>query len=203
MSQHAPESRQSQPLSTRDQVNVLLEEYRALYGLLLFRLDAMERRLPIAGGGIVVLFASLSAIPDELRVATLIVLPASLAWLVWTTVNHGRSKEDNLRRIDEIERQVNELACSELLVFQSQHPNCKRHVAGRTGSGTVAALAATCVAMLVACHFLFAPLTASVSLLFGYDAYLVTVAVFVVGCSYRMRRYRYQHNESSPQPDEH
>jgi len=81
-----------------------------MYSLLLFRLVAMDRRLPIAGGGIVVALAGSAAMPDELRLATLVVLPASLAWLVWTTANHARSKEDHLRRIDEIEPEVNKLA---------------------------------------------------------------------------------------------
>ena len=40
----------SNRLSDETRLRVLLEEYRALHGLLGFRLAAMDRHLPLAGG---------------------------------------------------------------------------------------------------------------------------------------------------------
>ena len=39
-------------VSVETRIQVLLEEYRALYALLTFRLTAMDRRLPAIGGAL-------------------------------------------------------------------------------------------------------------------------------------------------------
>ncbi len=179
-------------LNVRDRIDILLREYDALYGLLRFRLEAMDRRLPLVGGGFLLLLGSLSSLPSPMQVTFLLMLPAAIAWLMVTTVNHARSKEDHLRRIDEIEREVNKLAGAELLVFQSQHPNQHHAIAGRTGSGTVLALMTMCLAMLAACWFLFEPLTTATVALVTYGGYVGLIAMVIVATRYRLANYRYQ-----------
>ena len=108
------------PLTARDQIDILLEEYRALNALLVFRLSAMDRRLPVAGGIIAVLLGTLGALPWEMQWMLLLGLPIALVWLMRTMLGHARAKEDHLRRIDEIEHHINDLAGVELIVFQSR-----------------------------------------------------------------------------------
>jgi hypothetical protein len=179
-------------LETR--IQVLLEEYRALYGLLTFRLTAMDRRLPVAGGTLGAVLGATTAMPDATKTAFLLGLPAALLWLFLTTVQHARSKEDHLRRIDEIERFINRLAGEELLLFQSRHPNRRKSPGGRTGRAEILALLSTCGVMLAASGFL---VTHPVELLppillpayYGYTS--VCGCLMMLG-TLQLRRYRYR-----------
>lgn len=171
---------------------IALAEYRALYDLLRLRLNAMDRRVPFAAGTLGAALAGIPSMPPMPSVVMLILLPASLAWLVATATGHARSKEDHLRRIAEIELAVNELAGRELLAFQSRHPSQGRFVSGRSGRISVLATATGALAALGCCGaFYEATQPPPVSLL-AYFVYLVLIAAGVAYSLIRLRRYRYR-----------
>jgi len=184
---------ESESVSLETRIQILLEEYRALYSLLTFRLTAMDRRLPAIGGTLAGILGSTTAMPDQTRLAFLLGLPVALLWLFLSTVQHARSKEDHLRRIDEIERLVNRLAGEELLVFQSRHPNKARHPGGRTGFGSVLAVLSVCLTMIGVCMYTVqtprALLTHEESTI--YAAYLSGCAALMLAATIRLSRYRY------------
>jgi cytochrome c biogenesis protein CcdA len=152
----------------------------------------MDRRLPVAGGTLAAILGSTSALPREASLFVLLAIPAVLVWFLRTTIAHSRSKEDVLRRIDEIERQVNQLAGEELLAFQSRHPNRHRAVSGRTGRGTVTAVLWLCLAALAGCVVTWwRQFGADLQVLLAYIAYTSIAAVDLIACNVRVRRYRY------------
>jgi len=188
----APHKCDSVSLETR--IQILLEEYRALYTLLTFRLTAMDRRLPAIGDTLAGILGSTTAMPNQTRLAFLLGLPIALLWLFLSTVQHARSKEDHVRRIDEIERLVNRLAGEELLVFQSRHPNKARHRGGRTGFGSVFAVLTVCLIMLGFCWYsarIPSALLAGGDV-FGYLAYLAAAAAIMLVAIARLSGYRYR-----------
>jgi hypothetical protein len=172
-------------------IRVLLEEYRALYGLLRFRLEALDRRLPLAAGTIGVVVAGIPSMPPESGFVMLLILPPTVAWLVATMASHARAKEDHLRRIAEIELSVNEIAGRELLVFQSRHPGRGRFVSGRSGRTTLLAAASGTLAVLGGSGLLFHARHPPTLSLYAYFGYLILAAAAVVGSLLRLRRYRY------------
>jgi len=188
-------------LNVRDRIDILLEEYRSLNALLLFRLTAMDRRLPMSVGFMGAAIAALLALPPDSRAAVLIVTPPAVLWLVRTTIQHARAKEDHLRRIDEIERAVNSLAGMELLVFQSRHPNRGEVPAGRTGNAAVVATCSGAFGMLMLCLFLSfrdtTPLPRWI-----YLAYVAAIAADVVAGPIALSRYRYKRPKSSDSTNE-
>lgn len=186
-------------ITDRDRIEILLEEYRSLNTLLVFRLTAMDRRLPVSVGVFAATIASVAALPKDTRLAILLALPLALLWLVRTTVQHARAKEDHLRRIDEIERMVNVLARAELLVFQSRHPNQCLVPSGRTGKATVQGVGVSGLVMLGLCAFLFLR-NGSDFPTWMYLAYVVGVGLDVVWIFMDLRRYRYRKAAPSP-PD--
>ena len=183
-------------------IEVLLEEYRALYGLLQFRLSAMDRRLPTAGGALWAALSSTPAMPSDTRQLFLIGLPAALVWLVLSTVQHARSKEDHLRRIDEIERMVNSLAGEELLVFQSRHPNRAELPGGRTALNATVGVLVACMIMLVACVHLGLHPHGALSFRGQslYQVYVVACGVAMIHGVLRLRRYRYRRVAAAIRP---
>lgn len=179
-------------LETR--IQILLEEYRMLYSLLTFRLAAMERHIPAIGAVLVAVLGSAPAMPKETQFALLAALPIALAWLFLATVQHARSKEDHIRRIDEIERLVNQLAGQELLVFQSRHPNRARLAGGRTGQASILSTLIVCLVLLLACSQSMSTLRAlpngnEVNL---YELYLSGLALVMLIAAMRLSRYRYK-----------
>lgn len=182
------------PLSSRERIDVLLEEYRSLNALLLFRLTAMDRRLPVSFGFFAAAIASMFLLPFEARAAVLFVTPPALLWLVRSTVQHARAKEDHLRRIDEIERTINLLAGEDLLVFQSKHPNRSQVAAGRTGGITVISVSFGTLAMLILCLVLFLREADRIESWF-YAAFVAAVALDVVSAPFVLSRYRYRKPE--------
>ena len=186
-------------LSGRDRISILLEEYRSLNALLLFRLTAMDRRLPVSIGFMAAAITAMLALPLDARTGVLVVTPLALLWLVRTTVQHARAKEDHLRRIDEIERAINSIAGEELLSFQSRHPN-RRKAAGRTGNATAVATSSGALGMLILCVFIFLrevnPLP-----LWGYIAYVGAIAIDLIVSATALSRYRYQKPASVVLPD--
>lgn len=186
-------------LSDLERIHVVLEEYRALNALLLMRIKAVDERLPLVGGLTAAVVGSLAQLPGDLRLMILLSAPALLVWLFETAVAHTRSKEDELRRLDEIESQVNRLAGAELLVFQSRHPNLKAMVGGRSGQSTVRATLSLCVVSLVACAALFAREAGATVWLVLYAAYLLVAIADFARAFQGLGRYRYE-KASSDQP---
>lgn len=166
-----------QRLTDWNRVKILMEEYKALYSLLTFRLEAIDQRIPLAAGALVALLSSSPAFTHDQRLALLLGLPAACVWLHGTIVLHVRSKEDVLRRIDEIERSINGLAAEELLVFQSRHPNRKRFVGGRSGFGSVLAVLSISIGSVAAGSITFfhefAPAQWGIVVYFTYAALCV------------------------------
>lgn len=193
---------QTTHLTKEARIQVLLEEYRALYALLTFRLSAMDRRLPVAGGMLWGLLATIPAMPAKTQVPFLLGLPAALMWLLLSTVQHAKSKEDHLRRIDEIERLVNGFAREELLVFQSRHPNKRARIGGRTGNAAVLGVFSACSTILAGGWYFavstpnLLPPDAKIAF-FGYSALIWLVMASSV---LRARRYRYQRPPPTARP---
>ncbi|MCG3132479.1 MAG: hypothetical protein FLDDKLPJ_03329 [Phycisphaerae bacterium] len=189
-------------LSDLERIHVVLEEYRALNALLLTRIKAVDERLPLVGGLSAAVVGSLAQLPGDLRLMILLAAPALLVWLFETAVAHTRSKEDELRRLDEIESHVNRLAREELLVFQSRHPNQKAMVGGRSGQSTVRATLSLCVVSLVACAALFAREARGTVWLVPYAAYLLVAVADFVRTYQGLRHYRYQKAASDQPPSQ-
>lgn len=178
-------------LTHQERVDVLLEEYRALYSLLTFRLEAIEQRIPLATGILVALLSSSSSFTHEQRLALLLAVPAACVWLHGTMALHTRSKEDVLRRIDEIERMINGLAAEELLVFQSRHPNRKRFVGGRSGFGSVLAVSNISVAAIGVALAMFSREFAERSWAIGaYSGYSVLSVLRLLAVTLKLAFYR-------------
>lgn len=199
--QHIGTPSPQETLSESERIHVLTEEYRALYGLLSFRLAAVDRRLPVAAGTLGAVLGGFTALPADSKLVVLLAMPPALIWLLRTTTSHSRSKEDVLRRIDEIERQVNQIAGEELLAFQSRHPNRGKVVAGRSGSGIVFAVLAFCLTALASCAFLAGPLAGlSAQLLTAYWVFLLATGADIARSVLRLRRYRYHKPPSDACP---
>lgn len=122
------------------ELSALVEEYRALYDLVVFRMSALDRRAPVTAGLFGVAIASLQAMPASTQLFVFIATPLALMWLMRTTVNHARSFEDVVRRIEWIEREVNRRVGKSLIGFQSTHPSRGVYVGGRTGRESVLAV---------------------------------------------------------------
>lgn len=187
--------RPAAPLTDTERVRVLLEEYRALYGLLSFRLAAVERSLPVAGGTLAAILSGSPTLPIEARRVVLLAMPAALLWLLRTTCAHARSKEDVLRRIDEVERQANQIAGEELLTFQSRHPNRGRVVSGRSGGTTVFGVLSFCLTGVTACAWMGLPLWPELVVRGAYAVFIVAVATDQVVTVWRLIRYAYRKAE--------
>lgn len=179
-------------LSTWHRAKLLVEEYRALYTLLTFRLAAIDQRLPLVSGALLTFVASVPAIEPRSRLLALLLVPAAAVWIHRTTILHARSKEDLLRRIDEIESHLNALACEELLVFQSRHPNRNRSVSGRSGMGSVrAVLVAGLVASALAAVLFVLEVDPQRPALIAYLFYSALAASEMVRSTWLLRGYRY------------
>jgi len=180
-------------VSAEVSLQVLLEEYRAMNALLLFRLLAIDRRLPLAGS---LLTGSLAAIPTLPPMAASVILwavPAGAVWLVANAVAHARSKEDHLHRIAELEELVNRIAGQPLMQFQSRHPSRGRFVAGRSGQSSLVGVAAAATAWLVGATYMagesveLAPAARC-----GFAAYVLAAGLMLVFLLHRLHRYQGQ-----------
>lgn len=179
-------------LSAAERIGVLAEEYRVLYGLLSFRLAAVDQRVPWVAGALMAVVSSVGALPPETQLAALLAIPVAISWWVRMTVAHARSKEDVLRRIDEIERHVNQLAGEELLAFQSRHPNRRSVVGGRTGMSAVSSVLALSAAGMLGCLAAVILRTdGPLYLLAGYVVYVGLAGVDILHVVFRLRRYGY------------
>jgi len=174
-------------------LDCLLEEYRAMYGLVLFRMGSLDRRVPIAGATLTATLASAAAIPDQAMMIVFMGLPLALVWFLRTTINHARSFEDVLRRIEQIEVEINRLLGKETVCFQSRHPSKGREVGGRTGRETVNAVLVTVVTLLVGCGWMFLETTDAPQWGRGaYIGFLGVVFAYFALIVVRLRGYAYE-----------
>jgi hypothetical protein len=178
-------------ITSRERIEILLEEYRALNVLLVFRLTAMDRRLPVSAAIFAGTVATVGALPNDSKIAFLLATPLAVLWMIRTTVQHACAKEDHLRRIDEIERLVNLIAGQDLLAFQSRHPNRGTVPAGRSGQSTVLATAASGLVLLGICVFLFIQSVGEFPV-WPYLIYATGVGIDVALHPILLGRYRYR-----------
>jgi len=182
-------------ITPQDKIGVLTTEYKALYRLAEFRMASLDRRVPAAGAAIVVFMSSVPMLPEPARAILLAAIPISLIWFVRTTINHARSFEDLLRRIEQIEHAVNRITGEMLITFQSSHPSRGRAVGGRTGFETVSAVGLASALLIGSCEYLvrwMRPEALWVSL--AYTGYLLVIAAYVLVQIGSWRKYRYSAN---------
>lgn len=171
-------------------------EYNALYRLAEFRLSALDRRIPIVGGLLTAFLSSVPLLPHASQLIALFAIPISLIWLVRTTINHARSFEDALRRIEYLEHRVNQLLGSDVMGFQSTHPSKGNMVGGRTGSESIGAVMIASALMLVICGIMACMLHV------GSHKIIISLSLIQAGVAFTIARsfmgwkaYQYQHNE--------
>jgi len=179
-------------LTPRERIDVLLAEYHALYRLAEFRMGALDKRVPAAGAAIVAFLSGVPVLPDPAGMVLLVVIPASLIWFVRTTINHARSFEDLIRRIEEIETAVNAIAGEALISFQSTHPSRGKSVGGRTSSETLlsANLASLVLGFVCGITAIYAQVLEGRPL-YSYLIYLASILIYVLVLSINLRRYRF------------
>lgn len=188
-------------LPAEHRIDIILEEYRALYALVTFRMATLDRRIPIAWAGVATLLLTLVQVGIDGQTVILWSVPLALQWFFNATVVHARSFEDVLRRIDEIERLVNHLAGDDLLVFQSQHPSQGRRVGGRTGSDTVVAVYLTALTMIGAsCYLARATPALPASLRPLFLLYVAGILVLLTARLAAFTKYRYRRHGDSAGP---
>lgn len=190
------------PLSEVQQIDILLKEYGVLYALLLWRLTAADRRLLVSGGllaGILTAIHSLNGPGVQLLLWGLPVL----LWVIFSAmVGHARSKEDLLRRIDEIERRVNTLANVELLAFQSRRPAPGRAVGGRTGVTAINGTLTLYIAILLCAVVFQWPAGDGPSPAFvGFGLWVGFWSILMLGGALSLQHYRYERSILLQDPD--
>ena len=186
-SQQRQERREPSERSGGSAVDVLLEEYRQLYGLALYRLEALDARIPVAGAVLTTAIGAIAAVPAVLQTILLVGIPVTVLGLFRSCVQHARSFEDVLRRIEVIEREVNARMREELLAFQSRHPSRNTHIGGRTGARVVRVVFAAGCLLLLACFYAGAELRVFRG--WALWAYLVTLGFLGVQLVREFARY--------------
>lgn len=170
----------------------LLEEYRALYDLAVFRMSALDRRAPVTAGLFGVAIASIQAMPVPSQLFVFVATPLALVWLMRTTVNHARSFEDVTRRIETIEGEVNRRVGKPLIGFQSTHPSRGVYVGGRTGRESTLAVFGSTILLVAGIGYQFFVTTHVQAFI---DAIYAGLLIFVLTASIReywkLSRYRY------------
>ena len=192
----------SKHLESELKLSGLYEEYRALYGLVVFRMTALDRRAPVTAGALLTAVATLDMFPATSQSLILLSLPVALLWFVRTTVNHARSFEDVLRRIDEIETAVNAILGDRIMRFQSSHPSRGHQTGGRTGQESVGAVIATSMVLLIAAGYrMHQHALLSNTAQFAYLILLASVASVCLREVVILRRYRYRPVWSGEPPE--
>ncbi len=174
-------------------MTAMLEEYRVLYSLVLFRLSALDRRVPVVGASITAFVAAVTSLPTEMRVVVLLAVPLAVVWLLRVTINHARSFEDALRRIEVLEMEINLRAGCSAMAFQHRHPSRGSVVGGRTGHETIRSVWTAGMLMLGVCAYFF--LTTSgvdAPMQWVYASYLGMAVTLMLVSIVRWRRYRYR-----------
>ncbi len=172
-------------------IALLLEEYRAVYGLVTLRINALDRRVPGVGATLAAFLGGVTVLPSTAQLLVLFGLPIALVWYFRSVITHAQAFEDAVRRIDQIERDVNDLAGAELLRFQSRHPSRSRP-GGRTGRGTIQAVFAMCLLLLLACGLVGAAADIGDPILMSLTIELVAIAGILGARAWQASRYRYE-----------
>jgi hypothetical protein len=163
-----------------------------MYALASFRLAALDRRVPAAGAVLTLSLASTPSLTTAAAWLVLVAIPLSLIWFLRTAVNHARSFEDSLRRIEHLERAINGIAGADLLGFQSSHPSRGVAVGGRTGVETIQSVAIAAAVMLGSCLWLtWIDREVPAEVLAPYALYLAIIAGYLVRLVLGWRAYRY------------
>jgi len=154
-------------------------------------MTSLERRVPLFGTVLALFAGSISVLPEHAQFSIFYGVPIALIWLVRTAISHARSFEDVLRRIDEIECDVNARTGSELMRFQSNHPSKGVTTGGRTGTEIVAAVAVISLLMLLQCVWLFTAFVGQDRVeMLCYLAFSVSVAAYLAWCVFTLWTYR-------------
>jgi hypothetical protein len=174
------------------QLSAYFEEYRALYALVVFRMTALDRRVPVTVGAFAAAIVGLQVLPPQSQAMLLVLIPIASVWLIRTTINHARSFEDVLRRIEFIEQSVNQLVDKSVLGFQSLHPSRGRRVGGRTGYESVLAVLGSIHLVLAAAvyqmyHLLELPKWGEIL----YVLLAIAVSAACIRLTLRLTKYRY------------
>lgn len=158
-------------------IRLLIEEYRAVNQLLLFRLQAMEQRLPLTAAGIGAMLLATAALPRISQVILLIGVPFAVLFWVRSVFFHALSKEDAKVRIREIEYEVGKLCGCPVLRFQSEHPSANGPVGGRTATQAVYLTLVVGGITLAVCYSLFSRFVSDDRYLSFYSLGLCLVAL--------------------------
>jgi hypothetical protein len=176
-----------------------LAEYRALYDLAVFRMQSLDRRVPLSAATLAGLLATFHTLTVPAQFILLVTLPLAGLWLVRTTIAHARSFEDVLRRIEAIEIAVNQDHHRELMAFQSSHPSRMLYPGGRTGMEAVSSTLVTAALGLLATLVLgvvwpdsYAADQKDALVRVGLAIYTTVVATGLLRHAWRWRRYRYR-----------
>ncbi len=176
-----------------------LTEYRALYDLAVFRMQSLDRRVPLSAATLAGLLATFDTLTEPAQVILLFTLPLAGLWLVRTTIAHARSFEDVLRRIEAIEVAVNEDHRQQLMAFQSSHPSRMLYPGGRTGMEAVSSTLVTAALGLLATLVLGVVWPDSNAadhkdalVRAGLALYIAVIATGLIRHAWRWRRYRYR-----------
>ncbi|MCB1745465.1 MAG: hypothetical protein KDK91_34175 [Gammaproteobacteria bacterium] len=183
------------PIAERenDEIKILTEEYRAMYSLALFRLGALDRRVPATAATLGAFLGSVAVLPGPSREIVLVGVPLAAIWLVRITINHARSFEDALRRIEWIEQRINLHLRAEVLGFQSRHPSRGHAVGGRTGRESISAVLAAAILLVTACWRVFErTLAAGAAEAWAYRLFVAVLVVYLGAVVVALRCYRYE-----------
>lgn len=174
-------------------LDAALAEYHAMYRLAEYRLNALDRRIPLISGLLTAFLGSVPVLPQTTQLLALCAIPVSLVWLVRTTINHARSFEDALRRIEHQEHLINERIGVDILGFQGTHPSKGCTVGGRTGTESVLAVGIASGVQLVACEAMAWQINTCVGIAITCSVLFVIV---IAGRSvHHWAQYRYEHKE--------
>jgi hypothetical protein len=171
-------------------LSVLLEEYRALYSMLIFRLGAIEQRVPATWAVLTASVGGSALMPASAGPLVQVAIPLIAVGFFRSTLAHARSKHDIKLRIDEIEREVNRLAKRRLLAFQSEHPSRGTSVGGRSGRQAVFSVFLGTLALLAGCAWTGLDRFTTDESLGGYLLYVASCGLIAAIDLARLGRYR-------------
>lgn len=120
-----------------------------MYGLLLFRLHAMDSRLPFATAGLGGYLTAIATLDGAAALAFHAAAPLTLHWFAASTASHARSKADVLARLREIEAALNQRARSPVVRFQTRQYARYGAAIGRTGTSAMLSVLGSVVVCLV------------------------------------------------------
>jgi len=178
-------------ITEQDKLNILITEYNSLYSLYTFRIQAIEKRLPMAAVILSAFLGVLTTLPSDVRIVFYIGIPISLIYVLRTASIHVRSFEDSLRRIDEIENQINNLVGENLIRFQSNHPSKVKTVGGRTSRELILSIMAMTVLVIFACIYLYALEDYDRNTNILYVTLLIVIMIFQLQSARQLFQYKY------------